>query len=248
VTWREVGFAGNHQESKLWQKFRTINDQVFAKRQHEKTAQQKRFLQQETDFTQQLNDLVQVIEGNEALSKSLLEQSKQQAQALLVSIVSKKPVIKAVAIKAEQLIEQIESHLHSLANAEQKQQWSTLFDLLSELGSKKITATCLPANNLFLTLSNFWQKRIREHAELTHVITAQERFDKTIEIEILAQSASPEELREQRMAIQVKLMQEKMASGKQTDLTESLIEWLTLGSLSEEDLTLLPRLESVFCK
>ena len=40
--WRDIGFAGTQQESTLWQNFRAINDQVFAKRNEFKSTKTNR--------------------------------------------------------------------------------------------------------------------------------------------------------------------------------------------------------------
>ena len=246
--WRTIGFAGNNQESKLWQKFRSINDVVFAKRQQEKSAHHQLIIEKEQEFTQRLTQILSSNSSSEQLDKADILQSSTQAQALLADLISQKPVIKSLVNKVEQLIVLLASQLNDIEIAEQKQQWNSIFTLLSQLGRQQLDAESLESNVDFSSLSSYWQKRVREQALLKKAAIAQERFDKTLELEIIAQQPSPDDLRDERMAVQIKLMQNQMASGEKIELKEGFIEWLTLGALNEDDLTLLPRLENIFCK
>ena len=68
-----------------------------------------------------------------------------------------------------------------------------------------------------------------------------------MELEILASKESPEEFKAQRLQVQVQLMQSQMLSGQTIDLTNSLVEWLKLGKLSQADLPLLSRVKAIYC-
>jgi hypothetical protein len=87
---------------------------------------------------------------------------------------------------------------------------------------------------------------MQEQVKLSHPVSNDDRIDKTLAIEILAQVESPQELAEQRMKVQVQLMQEQMLSGNDINLSQLLVEWLMLGSLSQGELSLLKRLEKVY--
>ena len=106
----------------------------------------------------------------------------------------------------------------------------------------------LLASNQFQQLTTFWQKRLQEQAKLSHGVSNDDRIDKTLAIEILAQVDSPQELAEQRMKVQVQLMQEQMLSGSEVDLSQLLVEWLMLGCLTQGDLPLIKRLERIYCQ
>jgi hypothetical protein len=93
-------------------------------------------------------------------------------------------------------------------------------------------------------LPNAWQKRLQECYQNKNVI---DRSNKTLELEILASKESPEELKSQRMQVQVNLMQSQMLSGQTIDLTNSLVEWLKLGKLSQDDLPLITRVKAIYC-
>ncbi|GAA0818634.1 hypothetical protein GCM10009111_21590 [Colwellia asteriadis] len=245
--WRNVGFAGNAKESKLWQRFRTINDEVFAKRAQEKSTQQAMVSQQEQAFSEQLQQLSSALANSTEATLTALKQTQQQARDLLQQITSQRPVTKSVANSVEQFINDLKAKINTANEKEQQRQWSSVFSLLNSLCGQSMTTDELALTEHYQSLSSFWQKRLREQVTLNGVADATERFEQTLAIEILAKKPSPAEYSEQRMAVQVKLMQEQMVSGSDVNLTDCLVEWLHLGQLSEKDSALLARLKAVYC-
>ena len=247
-TWREVGFAGNHQENQLWQKFRQVNDELFGKRQQFKSEQQAVLSTQQQMFTEKV---VIIEESFKALTnvddKHVLQSVEQQAQMLLKEIIASKPVIKPVAVRIEKVIKDIEQLITSQTQAKEQQTWLNLFELMSLHAQNNQDTEALKASAVFNTMTSFWQKRFQEHVKLTKQAQSSSRSDKTLEIEILAQSDSPVELAEQRMKVQVQLMQEQMLSGTGINLNKLLVDWLMLGALVESDLPLIERLKTIYC-
>ncbi|OUR83893.1 hypothetical protein A9Q75_04555 [Colwellia psychrerythraea] len=247
-TWREVGFAGNHQENQLWQKFRQVNDELFGKRQQFKSEQQAVLSTQQQMFTEKV---VIIEESFKALTnaddKHVLQSVEQQAQMLLKEIIASKPVIKPVAVRIEKVIKDIEQLITSQTQAKEQQTWLNLFELMSLHAQNNQDTEALKASAVFNTMTSFWQKRFQEHVKLTKQAQSSSRSEKTLEIEILAQSDSPVELAEQRMKVQVQLMQEQMLSGTGINLNKLLVDWLMLGALVESDLPLIERLKTIYC-
>jgi len=248
-TWRSIGFAGNHQESKLWQKFRHVNDELFAKRQQVKTEQQAAQSSQQLEFENKLT----VIESsfNDVLQQNdnkALTVIKQDADALLTEVIANKPVIKAVAFRLESFIKEIDKLLKSNNEKQLKQSWLSLFELMNIHANEELDSAQLFACEQYNNLSTYWQKRVQEHVKLTEQAEKESRIDKTLEIEILGQADSPQELAAQRLQVQVKLMQDQMLSGSEIDLSKLLVQWLMLGKLTKEELPLINRLQGVYCK
>ncbi|MEI6893559.1 MAG: DUF349 domain-containing protein [Colwellia sp.] len=249
TTWRDVGFAGNHKEGQLWQKFRQVNDQLFEKRQQQKSAQQAVLSSQQQAFEEQLDTiealLAQVIEqeGTQELSSI-----KEQAEALLNDVVSIKPVIKSIAMRIEKIISQVNQTLDKVSQAKVQKSWLSLFDLLALHAQNEQSAADLSTSSVFNDMSSFWQKRLQDIVKLTTAVNGNDRSDKTLSIEILSKSESPTDLADQRMKVQVQLMQEQMLSGAEIDLSKLLVDWLMLGSLTEADLPLIERLKAVYCQ
>lgn len=248
-SWRSVGFAGNQQESRLWKQFRELNDQLFAKRDALKTELQAAQSSKQQEFESQLMVIEQALQTiDEQCDAKGLQGIKQQAQDFREAVIASKPVIKSVAIKVESLIKQIQQQLDLAEQEKAQQSWLNLFELLCEQAQQKLDVSEVSASPLFSQLSNFWQKRIQEQGKLAKQAQAETRLDKTLEIEILAQVDSPKEFADKRMKIQVQLMQNQMLSGNEIDLTKSLVQWLKLGLISENDLPLIKRLQPVYCK
>ncbi|WP_232769169.1 DUF349 domain-containing protein [Colwellia sp. Bg11-28] len=247
--WREVGFAGNHQENQLWQKFRQVNDELFGKRQQFKSDQQAVLSTQQQVFIEQ----VLVIEESlgavkDEDDKQVLQSIAQQAEMLLKDVIASKPVIKSVAARIEKISKQIEQLIKTKTQAKEQQTWSNLFELMSLHAQNNQELQALKTSAVYNNMTSFWQKRFQEHVKLTKQAQNSARFDKTLEIEILGKSNSPVELAEQRMKVQVQLMQEQMQSGTEIDLNKLLIDWLMLGSLVESDLPLIERLKAIYCQ
>ncbi len=249
--WRTIGFAGNQQESALWNEFRSINDQLFARRQQLKSEQQAAQKTQQQAFEAQLTDIEITVNKIESEDNQSLDKLKDQTQLLLNEVIATKPVIKAVAVRAEGLIDKIAQLQSNIQATKLKQSWLSLFELISlqvNQDNCRFSAEELHATNQFQQLTTFWQKRMQEQIKVTKPVANDSRIDKTLEIEILAQAESPQELADKRMKVQVQLMQDQMLSGSEVDLSQLLVEWLMLGCLTQGDLPLIKRLERIYCQ
>ncbi|WP_083494251.1 HEAT repeat domain-containing protein [Colwellia sp. MT41] len=256
-SWREVGFAGNHQESQLWQKFRQVNDELFAKRQVLKSEQQAALSNQQQAYDEKVSTIAESLISftNQAANKEVepenkqtLQDIEQQAEALLTEVIANKPVIKVAVARLEKIIKQVEQLIKSNRQVKEQQRWLNLFELMSLQAQSNQDVEALTASAMVNKLSSFWQKRWQEHVKLSEQVQGGHRLDKTLEIEILGKSESPAELADQRMKVQVQLMQEQMLSGIDIDLSKLLVDWLMLGTLTEGDLPLIRRLKAIYCQ
>ena len=246
-TWRSVGFAGNPQENILWQKFRQINDQLFAQRQALKSAEKAELVDQQMEFEAQLVTFDSRLNSaeNEA-DKSNLLVINTEVEAFLENVLSQTPVLKSIVSKLEKMKATIVQAISQIDETLAQQSWSSLFTLMGAQANNKVALDDLKVTKEFEHLTSFWQKRLIEHNKLSHQAEGDSRIKKTTEIEVLANVESPKELSEQRMAVQVKLMQQQMLSGGNIDLSKELVNWLMLGQLHTKDLPLLERLKKIF--
>jgi len=239
--WRAFGYAGAKQENKLWQSFRKINDEIFTKRDQNKQASQLLVAEQEQQFLDDLALLTKQLQG--CVSEPLLADLLQRAQNLHNDILTTKPVLKPILSKVELLVSSITQQI-SLKKSEEKQRhWQTLFNLLKKMAKGEFSQTQLSQQPLFEQLTNTWQKRI---VDVNNNLNMGDRINSTLELEIFANISSPVELTQQRMAVQVSLMQEQMTSAHKPNLEESLIKWLQLGKLTKQDFPLIERIEKIF--
>ncbi|RHW77151.1 DUF349 domain-containing protein [Colwellia sp. RSH04] len=247
--WRNIGFAGASNENKLWQRFRKINDAIFAKRDDVKTEQQQAQQAVENDLLEKLSELESAFKSKSPseIDSSHVNALKVKATSLHDEVLSIKPVLKIVLRKVEDLIKSLNETLN-LLNAQAKQQnWQSLFVLLTEYIGAGYSVEQINEHPCFDNLLPLWQKRLSECLSQTNEVDYKQRANKTLEIEVLAQVDSPDEFSSERMAVQVQLMQHQMQSGAVIDLEKSFVEWLQLGKLSVDDTSLLNRLKPVFC-
>ena len=247
--WRDIGFAGNHKEGQLWQKFRQANDQLFEKRQQAKSEQQAVLSSQQEAFEAQLIIIEESLtSATEQNNTQELISVKAQAESLLQEVIALRPVIKSIAMRCERIIKEVDQSIANASQAKEQQTWLNLFELMSVNAQTTQSTEDLQTSSVFNEMTSFWQKRLLENVKLTSQVNGNSRFDKTLEIEILGKSDSPAELANQRMKVQVQLMQEQMLSGTQIDLSKLLVDWLMLGTLSESDLPLIERLKAIYCQ
>jgi exonuclease SbcC len=239
--WQTIGYSGQREENQLWQKFRKVNDQLFAKRDEAKLAEQSNRKNQKIELTEKLEGYQQQLVGQ--LSESELFALQTSIEALRYEVVSQKPVIQSVVAKAEKLLVQITKQLAEITENKQSKTWQLVFDCLESLAVNK-SLTFEEFSDSITELPNAWQKRLQDCYQNSNDI---DRSNKTLELEILASKESPEEFKDQRMQVQVKLMRSQMLSGQTIDLTTSLVEWLKLGKLSQADLPLLSRVKAIYC-
>jgi len=242
--WRAIGFAGTRQESTLWKRFRTINDQIFANRDAVKSSQQTEIASLSIKFNQTLSQI------KDELDDSTLATSKAQAEQLLHEVLRNKPVIKSIVIEIESFIKDITNKIKRQVEKAEQDNWKSFFQLLNQVAKDEsdISIDTLIEKNTddYHKLTSFWQKRLQEQLALQAQPNVKERELKTLEIEILGQVESPAEFADQRLAVQVSLMQQQMLSGAGIDLSESLINWLRIGKLTHSDITLLDRLSKIY--
>ncbi len=252
ATWKTLGYAGSHQDGKLWQSFRKVNDQLFAKREQLKHEQQDEYAKLSALFDERLSKLTQTVNqdfSSLAMSEqtAVLNLAKQSAVTLLADISDSKPVIKSAVKKTENLIADIEASLKQCKASEQKMTWQNVFNLITALAKDELSSDLLAEDSTFVALKPIWQKRLMEFIALPYLNELEVRAGKTLEIEILAQVESPAELKQQRMQVQVQLMQSQMQSGSVVNLEQLFVDWLMLGKLHSEELSLLSRLSKVYC-
>jgi hypothetical protein len=239
--WRTIGYSGQREENQLWQQFRKINDQLFAKRDEAKQAEQSQRQQQQVSFIEQLDSYQQ--QCLVTLPEVELLSLKENIEQLLQQIIHHKPVIKVAANQADKLLDKISQQVEQLAQEKQSKTWQLLFSCLENLAENN-TLNTEKFDHAIADLPNIWQKRLQECRQNNEIV---DRSEKTLELEILASKESPAALKAQRMQVQVSLMQSQMLSGQTINLTTSLVEWLQLGQLSQADIPLLSRVKSIYC-
>jgi exonuclease SbcC len=248
IQWRTIGYAGPSQENKLWQTFRSINDEIFAKRSDIQSAEKSQQSELQANFEQKLIDIKSELQPGdlqEKLSLSNFKKAKNELQNLHDDILNTKPVIKVAITAVEQALKQLELQIEQYISSAEEQNWINIFTVLEYIASNKGDLDDM--NNIpnYVELPSFWQKKV---SELLATKTIASRDKTTLALEIFAGVESPKTLQQERMAVQVSLMQEQMQSGTSIDLQAELVKWLEIGLLQQQDLALLERIKPIYCK
>jgi hypothetical protein len=240
--WKEVGYTGAKNENRLWKEFRTLNDSVFNKRD-EVTASNKAQQQvQSQEIADKLTELdVQLASITDVKGLASLQ---SEYEGLLAQTLSIKPLNKTLIRQLEGGISNVKTSIDNLKTNKEKQNWQNIFWVLEQIAVKELEADDIKSSDAFSQMPQSWQKR------LTDVMNNQDKADRlenTLMLEIFAGQESPAEYKNERMKVQVKLMQEQMVSGTDVNLHESFIAWLQQGGFNANDLALIERIKPIYC-
>lgn len=240
--WKDIGYSGTKNENKLWKAFRAHNDALFKKRDEvaklNKAEQQSQFSEL-TDKVTELN--TQLTAAADLKSYTALQ---PEYDALLSQVLAIKPINKALVKNIEKGLLSINNHVESLQVNKDKQNWQNIFLVLEQLAAKKVNLDEIQSSEHFLQMSPSWKKRL---TDVMKNETKTDRLEKTLELEIFAGKESPIEFKNERMKVQVKLMQEQMLSGNSVNLQENFMTWLQQGGFEPVDLTLIERIKPIYC-
>ncbi len=239
--WRDIGHCGAREENTLWQKFRELNDQVFAKRASQYQAEKQLHENAIEQYLAQIHTIRQHIEVADSvlLPASELNQYLLQLDEIKNNVhqenLPKKKILKAIG----QVEQTIEKQISLFEKRDRELQWQLIFGSLE--GS--INGDMIELAS-YQKLSAQWQKRLANLPDTN--VKQQDRQKQTIIMEIIAGVDSPQEDKDLRLALQVSLMQEQLNSGESFNLESAFNDWLSLGKLSSQDLVLLTRIKSLF--
>lgn len=240
--WKNVFRADAKIERKLWEEFRSLNDQIFAKR--DQAVKEKN-----TVIEQQLQSIdVQLKELDEAISNAstITELDELQSGFLngveqAIAAVEGNGARKQKGFANKLKIAIREKRLY-LADHQNAAQYKNVLKTLEQW-----TVQELP--EMVAELPNYWRQAFQvSRVEDIDGLSGFGRHELLIVMELLDNKpvvAGEESLRK---GIQLKMMASKLQHGEYTDLDELLKLWISKGYLSEEDAILLPRLKSIYIR
>jgi len=240
--WKEIGYSGTKNENKLWKAFRAHNDELFKKRDEVAKLNKE---EQQAQFTELADKLVELDNQlTDAQNIKSLTALQPEYDGLLNQVISIKPLNKGLVNKIEKGLASINAQVESLKSNKDKQNWQNIFIVLEQMAANTLSQDDIKAGEHFTQLATAWQKRL---ADVMKSDAKTDRLEKTLELEIFAGQESPAEYKAERMKVQVKLMQEQMSSGNAVNLQDNFINWLQLGCIEENDLTLIERIKPIYC-
>lgn len=219
--WKSAGIVKQHQERKLWKKFRQANDAVFNRRDQAKQAQHQANQAQRkaaSDFLKSQQKALQQAKGLEALNQLRIA-AHQGWEELEKPAKMMDHEYNHLLHNIDQAIKQ-EQFKSTLQRYETKQQLDGLFTDLEQGRIKQDQFDEQAATLMDDTLTQFFQGRGQANetdAPLAELI---------IQGEFITGLETPENELEARMAFQVKVLSERMAGDKTPDNHNQATDWL----------------------
>ncbi|WOH38424.1 DUF349 domain-containing protein [Thalassotalea fonticola] len=236
--WQDIGHAGPNKENSLWMTFRKINDQMFAKRNDIKQQEQVQLNARTEEFAAQLTTLNNAL--NSAVEIKVQQNLLVEIETLISSLKDTKPLLKTLLNQAISAENNVKAKIKASQITAKQQVFVNLFNVMAE----ETNEANLTENSYYQALPTSWQKAIQFALNKEANKTLREQL--TLELEILANVESPTEFAEQRLAVQVQLLSDKMMQGEEVNVTTKLKQWLNCGPLSEEEQPLLDRVRPIF--
>ncbi|SEA20577.1 DUF349 domain-containing protein [Alkalimonas amylolytica] len=220
-SWKQIPFAGKAQDAVLWQEFRTLCDDFFARRKLEYQQAQQEREQQQLALQQALSACDQALQDTTQLQQ--LSSLRSQLLALDLSGFS------SLQRSRQQLMAQLEQKQHSQIASEQQQSYQQLFAALN--------AAAEPAQ-LPALWRDAWlnQPDGMSRVELTMVL----------ELMVSGQVQDPTAKPEQISALKLQLLAEKHNQANSLSKDALLTRWLSHGPLQSHEAALLQRVSALF--
>ncbi|GHE82659.1 DUF349 domain-containing protein [Thalassotalea profundi] len=237
--WRAIGYCGPKIENKLWKTFRGHNDEVFTKLKKSQEADNKLQNTKLDNLSQNVDELINKVPSN--ISVNQIKEFLQASAEINDQLVHLKPRSNGLLTQLVEFDKFLKQKQSVLIQEEKNKSWSLLFGVLQSSVEQGVEFTTAPNYN---ELPNKWKKRLK--AIPNQSVSSEERKEKTIALELISGATPPESDKEITMKIQVGLMQQQLSNKVTVTPEDILTQWLSLGSLSHNDLPLLERIKPLF--
>lgn len=232
--WKGIDSAGNKQDTQLWNAFREVNDQLFAKRNDVKAETRKATDEKIVEIDalfKQMDTVLSSAQGKADVGHAL-EQTEQLIE--LIQALPEKMATKYNA-KLNALSDKQANKLADCQKNEKQAQFSLVFEALGEWKNDELPDSVAQ-------LSGKWKQYFKS-AVVKPIV---DRRKVCIQLEIVTESESPDSDLVLRKSVQMQMMAEKLQQGITDNKQNLLKKWISAGPLTSEDLTLLPRLKKMF--
>lgn len=222
--WKAIPFAGKAQDTLLWQQFRAVCDDFFAKRKEDHQQQRLDKEAQQQALKSELEQYGHAVA--KAGSSDQLSPLRQQLQALDVQ------GFKHLQQTQEQLIAQIEQQQQSMLQQQETLSYQQLFH---QLISAAPDIAAIPVASWREALSQPKKDRL-------------DRQQLTLAIEMMAGVPPVTDDAVSLSQLKLQLLAEKHNQAKDVTPESLLIRWLRLGVVHASDRDLVARLAAVFIR
>ncbi|MGJ8682590.1 DUF349 domain-containing protein [Paraglaciecola sp.] len=231
--WKLIEHAGRRAESDLWQAFREVNDQIFAKRNAENQVRKEQVKQQVDQVKEKVAEMEACLaQAQDKTDVQTALQAKQEVNELLALLPHSEQ--KSIVHRIQKAVDAQKTKLTSLRAAEKLKHFKDINSILENWkDDTDLTeqVSVLPKN---------WQSCF------LNVNDKINRNEVLLKMEILADVESPKEEAANRQSIQMQLMAQKLQTGQVLDLNSLYKDWISAGKLSNKSQSDLTRIQRIF--
>ena len=190
---------------------------------------------------------MQLSELNKALTSTVALKEQQSLledfEILISSLKSTKPLLKVLLNQAITAENNVKEKIKASKVTLKKQVFVNLFNVIADATTTELQ---LEDNAFYFQFRASWQNGMRSALVKESNKVLREQI--TLELEILANIESPDKFSEQRLAVQVQMLSDKMVQGEEVNVTTKLKQWLNCGPLLENEKALLARIKPIFIR
>ncbi|WP_218354874.1 DUF349 domain-containing protein [Alteromonas lipotrueiana] len=232
--WKTVGHAGRRHESKLWKTFKSINDSLFQQLKQSSDEQQSAQKNEADRLIEQIDNLRQRL-NIESLTEVRVSAAVVQIELQHLQGNESKRVYKALSD-----LQKAVGHIEQLRQRQVvAQEYSALLEALS-----MYTHAESPASEQID--DQIWQALARAHQQALLAKTPDKpRRWYTTKLEILANTATPDEDTSLRQNIQLAMMMAKLEQGDESELEDIVLLWVSCGAITDIEKPLFERFADV---
>lgn len=228
--WRNIGFAGNKIDQKLWTEFRAVNNPIFEQRDNSKKAEQAQAKEQFNQWLEQLEKVQQEVEQSDELAK--VKELSGKVDDIFSEV---KGLARSDFDKLKKLSQKVKANVEQKVSATRKQKESQgfidLFDAVTAIANGQTADLSV--------LKPAWQTAINANNK-------EQRSLLTLQIEISANLETPATEQAQRNQVQMSMLSAKLEQGEAFSLQDLLEKWLSAGIFQQQDLSLLARIKPAY--
>ncbi|NTS78543.1 DUF349 domain-containing protein [Catenovulum sp. SM1970] len=234
--WKDIGFAGPGKDKALWQAFRKINDNVFAKRDDLKRQEQSKQKSLSSNIDKQLLALSEDLKRVNSLKE--LEPIESSVRHLINDELKQELAehqFKKLTASKNNLLDKLKAKRNELKNDKQLQKLTSFKQALIEWFESSNKLTEEEVAELGKPYAVFIKAAYQQATIPSDEALLAQSYEIRLKIEIAAEIAPLPEDNQKRMEIQVNLLADKHNQGQTLDTNQLILDWLGLGMIKEGD-------------
>ncbi|EAR07621.1 DUF349 domain-containing protein [Reinekea blandensis] len=245
--WKSAGMVARRDEQQLWKAFRTVCDELFARRDQQ-VSDFKADLQSHRQEAERIIDAIQTLAGEDDVVDRLPEYEQLKSDYQAVGTLPKSHYSR-LSQDFRSACQTVDQACQKLRSEQADRHWQALIDWVRKARFSGISIEEMNEQWQQLDVPSVAEPLSQAFAswlEAPDELNIAAMHEKTIDLEILVGVDSPQVDAEIRMNLQVQRLSEGLGQQSNVDdVHRRVVEWLSLGAVPEADYDLYePRMKS----